>query len=79
MTVDAGEVERRLNRRGTRLLDARSPERFRGENETLDRKAGHIPGAANHFYQWNLKEDNTFKPPAELGTLSLVPSDRRGG
>src|SRR5471032_1564491 len=49
-----------------RLVDARAPERYRGEVETLDRVAGHIPGAANHFYQQNLDERGRFRAPADL-------------
>jgi thiosulfate/3-mercaptopyruvate sulfurtransferase len=48
------------------LVDARSPERFRGLNETLDAVGGHIPGARNYFFQQNLAADKTFKPAAEL-------------
>jgi thiosulfate/3-mercaptopyruvate sulfurtransferase len=48
------------------LVDARSEERYRGENETLDPKAGHIPGARNFFFQRNLTGEKTFKPPEEL-------------
>ena len=48
------------------LVDARSPERFRGVNETLDPVGGHIPGARSYFFQQNLAEDKTFKPAAEL-------------
>jgi thiosulfate/3-mercaptopyruvate sulfurtransferase len=48
------------------LVDARSPERFRGENETLDAVGGHIPGARNYFFQQSLAADKTFKPAAEL-------------
>jgi thiosulfate/3-mercaptopyruvate sulfurtransferase len=47
------------------LLDARSPDRFRGENETLDPIGGHIPGASNRFFQLNLR-DGRFKPAEEL-------------
>jgi len=48
------------------LVDARSPERFRGVGETLDKVGGHIPGATSCFFQQNLAADKTFKPAAEL-------------
>lgn len=48
------------------LLDARSPDRFRGENETLDPVGGHIPGARNRFFRLNLNDDGYFKSPAQL-------------
>lgn len=47
------------------LLDARAPDRFRGENETLDPVGGHIPGAHNRFFQRNLSEGR-FKPAEVL-------------
>jgi thiosulfate/3-mercaptopyruvate sulfurtransferase len=48
------------------VVDARSPDRFRGENETLDPVAGHIPGAVNRFYKLNLGGDGRFRDTAEL-------------
>jgi len=49
-----------------RLVDARAPERFRGEVEPLDAVAGHIPGALNRLFRNNLAADGRFKPRAQL-------------
>lgn len=48
------------------LLDARIGERFRGEQETLDPVAGHIPGAMNRPFTENLAPGGCFKKPSEL-------------
>lgn len=50
------------------VLDARAPDRFRGENETLDPVGGHIPGARNRFFKDNLQADGRFKPATQLRT-----------
>jgi thiosulfate/3-mercaptopyruvate sulfurtransferase len=66
MAVSVDQVATRIGEPGWRLVDARAPERYRGETATLDRIAGHIPGAANHFFQENLGADGTFRAPADL-------------
>lgn len=52
--------------RGVPLIDARVGERYRGEREPIDPKAGHIPGALNAPYPGNLDADLRFKSPQEL-------------
>ena len=64
--VDAGYVQAFLQTSRMHLVDARSPDRFRGENETIDPVGGHIPGAVNRFFRDNLQADGRFKPAAEL-------------
>ena len=48
------------------VVDARAPERFRGEVEPIDKIAGHIPSALNRFFKANLQADLTMRAPAEL-------------
>ena len=48
------------------IIDARSADRYAGQNETIDPVAGHIPGAVNRFWQLNLQTDGRFKPAEQL-------------
>lgn len=64
--VAANYVLERLETPHIHLVDARGPDRFRGENETIDPVGGHIPGAVNRFFKDNLLLDGRFKPAAEL-------------
>jgi thiosulfate/3-mercaptopyruvate sulfurtransferase len=51
---------------GTPLIDARAGERYRGEKEPVDPKAGHIPGALSAPWAENLGPDGRFKSPEQL-------------
>ncbi|TFV89766.1 sulfurtransferase [Oxalobacteraceae bacterium OM1] len=65
-TVSAPEVLANIGRGERLVVDARSPDRFRGENETIDPVGGHIPGARNRFFKDNLGADGRFKSPEQL-------------
>jgi thiosulfate/3-mercaptopyruvate sulfurtransferase len=65
-TVSTQRLEANLHEGDLCLIDVRSPDRFRGENETLDPVGGHIPGARNRFFRDSLDADGLFRPAAEL-------------
>lgn len=65
-TVTFIDVLQNVQSRQRVLVDARSPDRFRGENETIDPVGGHIPGALNHFFKENVDASGRFKSPGEL-------------
>jgi thiosulfate/3-mercaptopyruvate sulfurtransferase len=58
--LEASQDPRRL------LVDARAPERFAGQIEPIDPVAGHVPGATNHPFTANLRDDGRFLAQPEL-------------
>jgi thiosulfate/3-mercaptopyruvate sulfurtransferase len=57
---EVGEAER--------LVDARDADRYRGEVENRDPRAGHIPGALNYPWRENIAADGRFRPPETIRT-----------
>jgi len=64
--VDAEAVADALRTGSAAVLDARAPERYRGEVEPLDPVAGHIPGARNAPWSGNIGDDGRFLAPEAL-------------
>ena len=63
-TIDRHSLRARL---GTlQVIDARPEDRYRGENETIDPAAGHIPTSISAPTDGNLDRDGLLKPPDEL-------------
>ncbi|PWF49243.1 sulfurtransferase [Massilia glaciei] len=65
-TVSVDEVLANIGSGERVVVDARSADRFRGENETMDPVGGHIPCAKNRFFKDNLQPDGTFKSGEQL-------------
>jgi thiosulfate/3-mercaptopyruvate sulfurtransferase len=63
-SIDADALLASLGR--VTLLDARAGERYRGEVEPLDKRAGHIPGARSRFFKDNLDAQGRFLAPEAL-------------
>jgi len=80
LTVSRDDVAR-ADALGLVLLDARAPERYRGEIEPIDARAGHIPGAVNAPFTNNLTGDASpvYRSPEELragfARLGVEPGD----
>jgi thiosulfate/3-mercaptopyruvate sulfurtransferase len=64
--VIVAAVEANLSSRAFLLVDARGRDRFRGDNEPIDKVAGHIPGSVNRPFTDNMTTDGHFKPAAQL-------------
>ena len=64
--VSEQEVIENIESDRFQLVDARSEDRFYGENETIDPVAGHIPGAINRPFSANLDPEGLFKPAEQL-------------
>ena len=65
-TVSFDDVKANIDQPQRLVVDARAPDRFRGENETMDPIGGHIPGARNRLFKDNLGPDGRFKSATQL-------------
>jgi thiosulfate/3-mercaptopyruvate sulfurtransferase len=74
--VTTTEVEQLRTKPSELLVDARAPDRFAGQNETIDPIAGHVPGAVNHAFAGNLTADGRFLSKDELRAAWLATLGR---
>ncbi|MCB0192320.1 MAG: sulfurtransferase [Anaerolineae bacterium] len=66
LVLDADAVDTIRTDPAYRLADSRNADRYRGENETIDPVAGHIPGAISLPFANNLDSNQQFLPAGEL-------------
>ena len=72
-------VRAAMTEASTWLVDARAPERYRGEVEPIDPVAGHVPGAANRPFAGNLDDDGRFRSAEALAARYAPLAEARDG
>lgn len=77
LVVDADEMLAKTASGGALVIDARAADRFRGENESLDPKGGHIPGASNLPFGENLREGRMREPEELAQRFGRLMGNRR--
>ena len=75
--LSAAEVENGLAARRITLIDARTPERYAGQQEPIDPVAGHVPKAINRPFQLNLDKNGLFLPTEHLKSQFQALTDSR--
>jgi thiosulfate/3-mercaptopyruvate sulfurtransferase len=81
LVVNTAAVETMSREQPEKLFDSRTADRYRGENETIDPVAGHIPGAICAPYPDNVAPDGLFLPQEILKSrfealLGSTPADQ---
>lgn len=62
LVLHVDDIRERLGRPGVVMIDSREADRYAGRIEPIDAKAGHIPGAVNHFWRNRLDEAGQWIP-----------------
>jgi thiosulfate/3-mercaptopyruvate sulfurtransferase len=75
--LQVDDIVANLQHRQRLVVDARSQQRYGGDGETLDPKAGHIPGAVCRFFRDNLRDDGRFKSALDLRAEWLAVLGKR--
>ena len=64
--LSSDQIQKNITAKNFTVLDARTPERYRGESEPIDTVAGRVPDSINRAFQLNLAENGLFLKADEL-------------